>query len=651
MNKKNELTLLTEGQIFKKPYDNQIDVIKKFGTKAKVTDLCILTGCYICEIKEFNVDNDLSLKGRSSWFWTSSYNNGPYADHNVIAVDRDGNKTTRKANKRTGSIRPVLRTDDFLSIIYRNSIVNSFNIEEVEFGEYPQFAAPFYMRCELEKNYKNGMKKTGNTYTFDRVKYDDCVSDFMPITYDEYEYEGKKYIRVIANTFDKMGLVSLSNGERTSYGDYTWIEVSPVKWLVDRNENLLISKLGLLSGIRYSKKGYKEDHIFDKTELKRYMNGYMIHDLFQNVDEYQIVKISPEEKRENEELRERMRKRNNPYSFKFKEVSEEDIIRGAIESDVAVFLHGASSEGKSSRVKQIDPTCEIIYLYNASPDSLIGKSVYNQQTGEMIDIKPSWLRKLEEKCEKEPDKYHIVFFDEINNALPSVQGIAFNIILDKEVNGKWKLPKNARIVAAGNEMQDSLAANQLAEPLFNRFAHVYIKTTTEGWLKWAKDNNIHPAIRSFVAYKNGKVLRSKYDGQKPNADPRKWEMASKMLYATGQPEMLRALVGSEITREFVEFCNQRVITLQDVLTNNYSEEEIKYLNTSERYATALHLSQVDEENLEVVRDFTKKLGEECRAVFDNLWTNGDESRLEKIAELQLSEEEERGMMSSGYQYH
>ena len=48
---------------------------------------------------------------------------------------------------------------------------------------------------------------------------------------------------------------------------------------------------------------------------------------------------------------------------------------------------------------------------------------------------------------------------------------------------------------------------------------------------------------------------------------------------------------------------------------------------------------------------TKKLGEECRAVFDNLWTNGDESRLEKIAELQLSEEKERGMMSNGYQYH
>ena len=65
-----------------------------------------------------------------------------------------------------------------------------------------------------------------------------------------------------------------------------------------------------------------------------------------------------------------------------------------------------------------------------------------------------------------------VFFDELTNALPSIQGMAFNIILDKEVNGLWKLPNNCRVVAAGNELKDSLAANLMPEPLFNRFAHV-----------------------------------------------------------------------------------------------------------------------------------------------------------------------------------
>ena len=341
----------------------------------------------------------------------------------------------------------------------------------------------------------------------------------------------------------------------------------------------------------------------------------------------------------NQDTSKKQIKKVNPYGLSFKQISEEAIIKGAVESGIAVFLHGKSSEGKSARVKQIDPDCVIIYLRNATPESLNGKSVYNSKTGEMIDIKPTWLKKLEEKCEKYPDKYHIVFFDEITNALPSIQGIAFNIVLDREVNGIWQLPNNARIVAAGNEMKDSLAANKLAEPLFNRFAHVYIKTTTESWLKWASEHNIHPAIYSYIAYKNGETLRSKYDGEKPNADPRKWEMASKMLYKSGNPEMLRALVGEDITREFVEFCKQEVITLEDVINENYTDKDIESLNTAQRYATTMGLSQVDEANLEIVRNFTSKLGSEFKAIFDALWIHGDESRIEIIAELNIKNNE------------
>ena len=81
--------------------------------------------------------------------------------------------------------------------------------------------------------------------------------------------------------------------------------------------------------------------------------------------------------------------------------------------------------GKSARVKQIDPGCTILYLRNATPDSLNGRSVYNQSTGEMIDIPPVWLKKVQAKCEEEPDRLHVVFFDEINNALPSIQAVSY----------------------------------------------------------------------------------------------------------------------------------------------------------------------------------------------------------------------------------
>ena len=628
-----DLTLLSEGQIWGNSSEPQLEVIGKYGTKAAITDLCVLTGSYLCEDTAYNIGEDRSLTGRISWFWTRSDD----GNNDVRAVLMNGFSDNHYRYERNDAVRPVLQSSVIFSQISPNRVRGYNGTEEVEYGEYPQNAADSRMQNILESEYNRGMNKTGRSYTFDSVKYDDYDTGFKPVTYEEYEYQGKEYIRIKANSDFGGNKFKLSNGVEYRNGDYVWVEVSPVKWLIDDRTGILISKKGLVSGIRFLDKrtNYKGD--FDRTEMKEYLDRYMLRDLTQTVTFTRVQNMTPEEKERFEEEQKQAERKRNPYGLKFGQVSEEEIIRGAIESGVAVFLHGPSSEGKSARVKQIDPTCEIIYLRNATPESLNGKSVYNGSTGEMMDVPPTWLKKLQEKCEKEPDKLHVVFFDEITNALPSIQGIAFNIVLDREVNGIWKLPENARIVAAGNDMKDSLAANQLAEPLFNRFAHVYIKTTTEGWLKWASEHNIHPAIYSYIAYKKGKTLRSKYDGEKPNADPRKWEMASKMLYATGSPEMLRALVGEDITREFVEFCNQQVITLDDVINGNYTDRDIQALNTAERYATTMGLTQVDNDNLEKVRGFVTGLGAEFGAIFDALWTHGDESKLERLAEAKLAE--------------
>ena len=634
-----DLTLLSEGQIWGNDKESQLEVIRKYGTKAAITDLCVLTGSYLCDDTDYYIDEDSSLKGRTSWFWTRSDDNA----NDVRAVAEDGNMYDRYSHIRHGVVRPVLKSSVIFSQISPNRVRGYNGTEEVEYGEYPQYAADSRMQSILELEYNRGIKKTGRSYTFDSVKYDDYCTGFKPVTYEEYEYQEKKYIRIRANSDFGGNKFKLSNGAFYRDDDYVWVEVSPVKWLIDDRTGILVSKIGLVSGIRFLGRNHNYKGDFSRTEMKEYLDRYMIHDLTQTATFTRLQDMTPEEKAQFEEKRKQTEKRRNPYGLKFGQVREEEIIKGAIESGVAVFLHGPSSEGKSARVKQIDPTCEIIYLRNATPESLNGKSVYNQATGEMIDVKPTWLKKLEEKCEKEPDRFHIVFLDEITNALPSIQGIAFNIVLDREVNGIWKLPENARIVAAGNDMKDSLAANELAEPLFNRFAHVYIKTTTESWLKWASEHNIHPAIYSYIAYKKGKTLRSKYDGEKPNADPRKWEMASKMLYATGSPEMLRALVGEDITREFVQFCNQQVITLDDVLNGNYTDRDIQALNTAERYATTMGLSQVDDDNLEKVRSFVAGLGAEFGAIFDVLWTHGDESKLERIAEAKLAEMSDGGI--------
>ena len=630
-------TFLTEEQIFG---DKQLDILKKYGTACAITDFSILLGGYVnndFHTKEGNTDKD-----RIGWWWTRTddgYNDGD-GDWNDV-MDRDG------------GARPALPYSS-ISSIASNEVRGSFGIKEVEYGEYPQTIVDEGYSRELERAYNSGnIRTTGKSYTTDSVEYDEYEDSFRPRSHVEYEYNGRKYIH-FEGDYNCCGEV-LSDGRTIVSGDSYWVAVEPITWLVDERANIALSKKLIFAGVQFKNTRDYEGN-FDRTDIKQFMDQYFSKEIVSN---RLYSQVALESQTQEIEGKPKVRKQN-PYGFNFEGVSEEDIIRGAIESNVSVFLHGRSSEGKSARVKQLDPDCEIIYMRNATPDSLNGKSVYNASTGEMIDVPPTWYSKVKEKCESEPDKIHIIFFDELTNALPSIQGMAFNIILDGEVNGKWKLPANARIVAAGNDLNDSLAANQMAEPLFNRFAHVYINTTVDSWLKWASTPKekyerldykeeeptakIHPSVYAYIAYKSYSghdVLRTPYTGVKPNADPRKWEMASKFLYKTKQPEMLRALIGDDLTRDFIAFARQQIISVEDVINHNYSSRDLE-MDVSQKFATAVGLSSVDDEHFEVVRDFMKQVGAEPRAAFESMWSHGEARRLEKIAEVQMADSLSQG---------
>ena len=622
----NDFTFITGEDVFGND-DQVLEIFKVAGTESPLTDYSIIIGAYYDPESKLNYGS----------YWTKSTAS---SDKNVIIVDEEGYSATYSISLRDIGARVVYNLPENIEKeLTKNLDTTTEHIFQVKYGYYPQSALNGLEQEKLDNMLKQGkLQLTNNYYTADSRKEFEYEEIFAPITFKEYKLEDKRLIKVVVNT-------GLYNGFKSKYknGDSIWVNVEPVYWLLDTKKHQMISEKILFAGVQFADNSNFTK--FEETRIYQFLNTCFARELVQGLDE----KLLPIK----EEASIKDTKFSNLYNFDFSKVSEEDIIKGAIQSNVSVFLHGRSSDGKSSRVKQLDPDCIIIYLRNATPDSLNGKSVYNASTGEMLDVPPTWYKKLQEKCEKEPNKLHIVFFDELTNALPSIQGMAFNIILDGEVNGIWKLPENARIVAAGNDLDDSLAANEMAEPLFNRFAHVYIDTTVDDWLDWAMtpDKNyealdyqrqensfkIHPAIYAYIAYNEAiskYVLRTRYDGKKPNADPRKWEMASKVLYKTGKPEMLRALIGEDLTRDFIAFCTQKVLSIEDVLNENYSEEDLK-MDTSKKYITIVNLSLVDEENVEVIRDFVAKLGKELLATFYLLWTHGDETRLGKIAELKL----------------
>ena len=634
-----DFTFLTIEQIFG---SYPIDVIKKRGTRAAITDFSVILGGFVYDYE--HVNGDTYLEGRTGLYWTTAAEDG-----NLLVVDYHGNCVYRLVYSRYGGARPALPFSSIGSIPTNGESGKKARdgVLEVEYGYYPQQAVPRDMQERLEQAYRSSsISKTWNSYTTDSVACDDYDTAFQPQTHQEYEYNGKRYVRIEANSFFKGGSLTLSNGEQYYYGDNVWVEVEPVKWLVDEREKMMITEKIIFAGVQFNnERNYTGN--FDRTDIKTFMDRYLSRDLVQSRgigQQSQTIATSTTTRNE------------NPYNLEFDEVGEQDIIKSAIESNVSVFLHGKPGCGKSDRVKQLDPDFIELNLSHLDPELLDGLA--GEKDGKAVHIKPPWLEKLEEKCGEEPDKIHILFLEELTNASQMMQSKAYGIALDKKVAGRWKLPENARVVAAGNELEDSLVANEIAEPLYDRFAHVNIETTAESWLKWAvtpentyerldykKDEEprqkIHPAIYSYISYRGENALRTPYNREnpQPHADPRRWKMASDMLYASNNPTTLRAIVGEDLTRDFISFCMMPTITIQDVIKGNYTEQDLK-MDLGRQLATVSGLVRVDDKNMPKVREFVKKLGAEMCQKFEVQWAGGDEERLEQLQELRLKEQEE-----------
>ena len=625
-------TFLTKDQVEGK---NQLDVLKKYGTKCAITDFSLLLGGRASNFSFTKEGNQ--IKDKASQWWTRTKDTGD----EVFIVDFDGEIDWANIKHRQIGARPAISYSEIEPYI-SNIKIRIDGVNEVEYGEYPQTVENDGLSQELEIAFLNNtLQETSKKYTTDSVGYNNYNTSFSKKSFDEYEYKGDKYIRFVADT--NSCNVVLSNGKSVEIGKPYWIRVEPITWLVDEITHLALAKKILFSGVQFKYNGYYDNN-FNNTNIKYFMDNIFSKEIISQLRNTKMRGL------ENSSLR------KNPYNFNFCKVSEEDIIRGAVESNISVFLHGLSGDGKSARVKQLDPNCKIIYLSHQTLDSFCGKSVYDPSIGKMKKIPPTWYEKFKEKCEKEPNKIHIVFFDELTNASNSIQDLIFNLVLDGELDGTWKLPDNARIIAAGNEEEESLSAYEMSEPLFSRFAHVYISTPVNKWLDWALTPpktyqrldykkpepipKIHPAIYSYIAYKayKGKdVLRTPYNGKTPNANPRKWEMASKMLYQTDNPEMLRSLIGVELTKDFISFVKRQVVTVDDVINNNY-DDSVFSMDASQQYSTAVGLSLVDDEYFDIVRSFMKKISEEACRAFESMWARDNVNRLLKIEELHRADE-------------
>ena len=437
-------------------------------------------------------------------------------------------------------------------------------VTTVDYGLYPTTILDRSLRDLAEKQLsERSLRDTGRHITVRGTQ--------QPV----YRLGAKQMIVLTLEQGGANGYLQLSDGTIASEGDRVFLELRPVRWLYDAESRLLISCMALFGG-------------WSREDGAAYLNGPFLSELAPEAEDE-----LPEE-----------------GAFRFVKHDELSLIRAYVEADIPVFIHGLSGDGKSDRVRQIDPEALDIELVNETPETINGRAVYNEAKDEIVDIKPAWLVRLERLCRNgEP---HILFFDELTNATKQTQSVIFKIVLERFVNNRWPLPESARIVAAGNDRSESSASHDLAEPLFGRFAHVYIRTTVENWMPWAVRTRINPYILEFLA-NNDLYLRTPYTGTEPNADPRRWEMASRALDASGNDfALLEPIVGRDTSEAFVKFfrAQQQLAAL-----GHYTDEELRRFSVARKYQLAqqcLYLAAAREkEALELVR----RLGPEYEAWF------------------------------------
>lgn len=570
------LTFLTREQCFE---SEKLDILQKRGTKAAITDFSILLGGWADSNKDYwHIDGDDSLEGRTGFYWTKSDD----GDNDARVVDGSGRRSCRNVLERGGGARPALPFSS-ISSIPTNGVSGKRakdGVLEVEYGFYPQKAVSKDMKERLESAFESGsLSRTGKNYTTDSRRYDDYDAEFSPKQHQEYQYNGKRYVRVEANSDFGGGEFQLSNGEKYRDGDNVWVEVSPVKWLVDERAKIMLTDKLIFSGVQFNHTRDYHTRDFDKTDIKTFMDRYLSRDLEQSRGTIE----TGEQGEGTEEIQPRKSRLQKLNPDKTKQASrvrmtDTEIIQNWIEAGESVLLRGPSGIGKTERIKSLYP--DLIYMKltnNMFPEKVVGS--VNLQTGQSIppdfaktaimqEATEEERKMVEENIQsifdiadtvyersKESDKKVVIMLDELLNVKPAVQSLVYTLVLNRmvEIGKGLKLPDNVVVVATGNQKKYSSVAEDLAEPLEKRFDHILDMEPKVGeWItEYAIPHKIHPTVIGYMLSKYNNSGKSEalqdigYFYEEPEVgeqhldangckgrtnDPRGWTSISNTLY-------------------------------------------------------------------------------------------------------------------------
>jgi hypothetical protein len=286
-----------------------------------------------------------------------------------------------------------------------------------------------------------------------------------------------------------------------------------------------------------------------------------------------------------------------------------------------MFLWGPPGIGKSEVVADI--TAELggfmidLRLGQMDPTDIRGIPFYNKELGKM-----DWAPPIDLPDAELASQYPVIvlFMDEMNSAAPAVQAAAYQLVLNRRI-GKYRLPDNVVLIAAGNRESDKGVTYRMPTPLANRFVHVEMRADFVTWQEWAVKNQIHKDVVGYLSF----AKQDLYDfdaksSSRAFATPRSWVFVSELLEDEDlddvtATDLIAGTVGEGLA---VKFQAHRKIAgklprAEDVLSGK--EKELQVKEVSAMYSLVISLCYELKDALEV----RKVADKEFHAMADNFF--------------------------------
>jgi MoxR-like ATPase len=228
----------------------------------------------------------------------------------------------------------------------------------------------------------------------------------------------------------------------------------------------------------------------------------------------------------------------------------------------------------------------------------------------------------------------VLFFDEANNAVPSVQSTLLSVLQGRVV-GRHTLPDDVWMIAASNDTADGADAWELAAPMANRFLHIEYRPNFNDWAEgmsvgWEKPTpkgldtvklqQERSIVTQFLKQHNSLWnAMPKDDAQRGKAwpSPRTWDKLSAMLAVIPKNRegsrfmAINGLVGEAAAVQYSKFLQGlRLPKYEDIMANPEKIEWSKLKAAEVRIILDMLIANMDAENFENTLKVTGVIAEE-----------------------------------------